>query len=399
MPVYRHHPFSRKGTPPAFWLIYVLSVIFNFQTLLTAYGNSTYMEQFALPEVIGALYTIGSALAVFSFLFISRILRKVGNVKLTVGLAITQIIAMIFVGWAFSPATTIIAFVVMLTVNPLIYLSLDIFSESLIGKNESSTGSKRGLVLTLMSLASVCSTLTLSALVGQTDSNLYRIYFAAAGIFSIFVILVLIHFRTFKDPKYKEVQVLSAIRTFWETPDLRFVFLAYFTLQIFFAWMIIYVPLYLATEVGFNWGEIGLIIAVGLSAYVIFEYPVGLIADRFIGEKEMMAIGFVILAVSSSWITFMATAPVMSWMILMFISRVGGSLVEATSESYFFKHTGGSDANIISFFRLTAPLAMILGALVGSVTLLYLPFNLAFVVLGFIMLPGIFFTAQLKDTK
>ena len=95
----------------------------------------------------------------------------------------------------------------------------------------------------------------------------------------------------------------------------------------------------------------------------------------------------------------MATAPVLSWMILLFISRVGGSLVEATTESYFFKHTRGTETNIMSFFRLTRPLATLIGALIGSATLLYVPFDLMFVVLGFLMIPGIFFTMRLKDTK
>jgi len=53
----------------------------------------------------------------------------------------------------------------------------------------------------------------------------------------------------------------------------------------------------------------------------------------------------------------------------------------------------------MSFFRLTRPLAMLVGALAGSVTLLYLPFELMFIVLGFMMIPGIFFTIALKDTK
>jgi len=73
--------------------------------------------------------------------------------------------------------------------------------------------------------------------------------------------------------------------------------------------------------------------------------------------------------------------------------------VEATTESYFFKHTKGNDANTMSFFRLTRPLAMLIGALAGSVALLYLPFELIFVVLGCMMLPGIFFTRALTDTK
>jgi len=398
MPVYRRHPFSRSGCPPAFWLIYVLSVIFTFHGLLVAYSSSTYMEQFATPAVIGTLYTIGSALAVLCFLFISSVLRRIGNVKLTLWLSVIELLSLVLIGTAFSPELAIVAFVIFLFVNPLLYLNIDIFSESLIGPKEEATGSKRGLALTLMSLASVVSPLALAFIVGDDNSKLHLPYYVAAAIFFTFILLVLIHFKTFKDPVYKEVKVLEAIRTFWQDLNLRFVFLAHFVMQVFFSWMIIYLPLYMATEVGLSWSAIGSILAVGLFAYVIFEYPVGILADKYIGEKEMMAVGFVLLAVTSSWISFMAGAPILSWMILMFISRVGASLVEVTTESYFFKNTKGSDANIISFFRLTRPLAMIIGSLLGSAALLFLPFELIFIVLGLAMIPGIFFASRIKDS-
>ncbi len=83
----------------------------------------------------------------------------------------------------------------------------------------------------------------------------------------------------------------------------------------------------------------------------------------------------------------------------MFINRFGASLVEVTTESYFFKHTQGTDANVISFFRLSRPLGLIVGSLSGSVALLYLPFNLIFIVLAFMMAISIFFVVPLQDTK
>ena len=57
----RHHLHQAHPGKIGFWLIYVLSVLFNFHGLLVAYSNSTYMEQFVSPETIGGLYTIGSA--------------------------------------------------------------------------------------------------------------------------------------------------------------------------------------------------------------------------------------------------------------------------------------------------------------------------------------------------
>ena len=83
----------------------------------------------------------------------------------------------------------------------------------------------------------------------------------------------------------------------------------------------------------------------------------------------------------------------------MFTTRVGASFVEVTTESYFFKQTKSSDAQIISFFRITRPLAYVLGALLASLSLLYLPFNLLFVVVASLMIPAMFFTINIEDTK
>ena len=99
------------------------------------------------------------------------------------------------------------------------------------------------------------------------------------------------------------------------------------------------------------------------------------------------------------WISFLNTDEMIPWMVTMFLTRVGASFVETTTESYFFKHTTGSDANIISFFRITRPLAIIGGALLGSLALLYMPFQYIFVALGLSMSIGIVLSFFLVDTK
>lgn len=381
-----------------FWTIYPISIIFTFHVLLVAYVHSTYMEQYVSPEGVGVLYSIGSAIAVLAFLFFTHALRAVGNVRLSLILALLNITALILIGAAPSPAIAITAFVAFLIVNPLLYLNIDIFAETIIDTDESSTGSKRGLALTLMSVAAVLAPLAMAAVTGDS-TNLSPVYFVSAGVFVLFVLFIIVMFRNFKDPVYKHLKVKSTLRSLWVSGDIRNALLSHFTLQMFFAWAAIYIPLYMITEIGLGWDDIGLIMAVGLMAYVILEWPLGVIADRYIGEKEIMAVGFLILAVSISYFSFLDATDILPWMLLVFISRIGAAMVEVTTESYFFKHTKGGDAHAIGIFRLLRPLARIFGALLGSAALLFLPFNLIFVVLGFMMVPGIFFTIALHDTK
>ena len=380
-------------------LIYVLSVVFAFHNALILFINSTYIERFVPAEVVGTFFMIGSALAVIGFLFISHVLRKVGNVTLTLGLAITEILVLLTLGLTSTPAIAIVAFVVFLVVNPLIFLNLDIFSETIIGDDEESTGYKRGLVLGLISFAAALGPLAIGPIAGADGENLHYVYFASAAVFTVFVLIVLSRFGQFEDPPYQEMQVFTAVSAFWQDTNIRFALAAQFMLQTSYSWLVIYTPLYLATVIGLSWSEIGLAIAIGTMAYVLLEFPVGYVADRFIGEQEMMIAGFLIMGLSFIGLSFITLTHVAIWIVMMFIVRVGASLVEATTESYFFKHTKGSDTEFLSYFRLSRPLAFIFGGLLGSASLLFLSFQYIFIVLGLILLSGMYFAYRLVDTK
>ena len=381
-------------------LIYILSFLFALHAYLVVFANSTYISQFMPVEAVGTLFIIGSSIAVLGFLFISRVLRRVGNVRLTVYLALVELISLVVLGLTDVGSIAITALVIFLIVNPLLFLNLDIFSETLIGDDENTTGYRRGLALALMSTTGVLGPLALGVLVGTGDTEaLQNVYLASAAIFAIFILIILRRFQSFEDPKYTELRVFDAIRSFWENLNIRFSLLGQLTLQLCFSWMVIYVPMYLATVIGLAWSEIGIIIAVGILAYVLLEFPIGYIADNYIGEQEMMISGFILMALGVAAISWLDTTNIWAWMALMFGIRVGASLVEATTESYFFKHTKGNDTNYLSFFRLTRPLAIVFGALLGSASLLYLSFDMMFYVLAAILLIGIYFAAQLEDTR
>ena len=380
-------------------VVYVAMLLLSLHWALVVYVNSTYLSGFVSDEAIGALFTIGAALSVLSFLFISRVLRRVGNYYLTMGLVGAELIALIGMGFSQELRIVIPLFILHQAVVPLLLFNIDVFMEEKIGNKEQQTGGSRGLLLTTMSLAGALGPLGAGILLGSESLRFPLVYSASALVLLLFGYIIHRNYKTFHDPTYREVRVLSSIHHFWKVRDIRFVFLAHFLLQLFFAWSVIYVPLYLATEVGITWDNIGLILFVGLLAYVFLEYPIGKIADLKLGEKEMMAAGFIILVLSVSWISFTETAALVPWMLVMFMTRVGASLIEATSESYFFKHTKGSDANVISFFRITRPLAIIAGSLLGSLSLLYLPFGLIFIVLSLALIPGLLFATMIKDTR
>jgi MFS family permease len=379
--------------------IYAVTLLMIFHTFVVAYANSSFLEQFIPATGVGTIYTVGSALSVLIFLFISRVLHRVGNFKLTLFLLILDFLAVIGMAYAETLREAVPLFLVYFISVPLIIFNIDVFMEEHIGNNEGATGSKRGLLLAMASLIGAISPLIGSLLINGAENAYGNAYLLSAATLIPVIILLIFYFRDFSDPKYSEIDVFSAIRTFWKRSNIRYVFLSHFTLQIFFMAMVVYAPLYLTGQIGLSWAEFGIVMFFAQMAYVICEYPIGLIADRHLGEKEMMGFGFLIIAISLSWMSFVTLPDILIWSIIMFVTRVGASLVEVTTESYFFKKTKSSDAQIISFFRITRPLAYVIGALMGSLALLYLPFNLLFTVFAILMIPAMFFTLNIEDTK
>jgi len=308
-------------------------------------------------------------------------------------------IAVLGMAYANELQVAVPLFLVHIITVPLIIFNLDVFMEELIGNDESATGRHRGLQLTLISIISALSPFISSLLINGNDQTFTYPYLLSAIVLLPIMAIMMFYFRDFSDPEYKEIDVFSAIRTFWRNISLRSVLSAHFALQMYFMLMVIYTPIYLTQHIGFSWTEFGIIMLIAQLAYVLFEYPTGYIADHYIGEKEMMGFGFLIMIIATSWMAFVAVPSMLAWSIIMFIVRIGASLVEATTESYFFKQTKSSDAQIISFFRITRPLAYVVGALIASLSLLYAPLNLLFIVFAALMIPAMFLTLNIKDTR
>lgn len=399
MPKASHSLLFRRPPKRQLVPIYAATLLLIFHAFLVAYINSSFLQQFIPDTSIGTIYTIGSAVSVLVFLFISRILRRVGNFKLTLLLLIVNLLAVTGMAFADSFRVAVPLFLIHITSIPLIIFNIDVFMEEQLDNQESATGSRRGLLLTLSSFIAAISPLLSSLIIDASAGAFTYVYLFSAAMLLPIIIILLFFFKSFSDPEYNEIDLFSAIRSFWVNINIRNVFYAHFTLQIFFMFMVVYTPLYLTDFIGLSWSEFGIVIFCAQMAYVLLEYPIGLIADKYIGEKEMMGFGFLILAISTAWISFVTAASVIVWAVIMFTTRVGASFVEATTESYFFKQTKSSDAQIISFFRITRPLAYVLGALLASLALLYIPFNLLFIVIAALMIPAMFATLSIVDTK
>jgi MFS family permease len=152
--------------------------------------------------------------------------------------------------------------------------------------------------------------------------------------------------------------------------------------------MIVYTPIYLYQYLGFSWDTIGIIFSVMLATFIILDYPLGRLADYLGSEKELCAIGFLIMAVSVFSLSILNAPTAITVGALLFFSRVGAATVEAMTEIHFFKVAKDTDPGLLALFADIRPLSYIAAPLVGFVALAFLPFKLIFAILGIILMIG-----------
>ncbi len=377
-------------------VIYLATLFLSFHYFITIYVNSSLLSAYVTPEKISLLYIVGSLINIGALLFFTPLLRMFGNDRLLILFSITELGAVLGLAFFDDPALILGAFILHQALPPLILFTLDIFLEGT-QHDETKTGGLRGVFLTVSSLALVLSPLILSATV--TGNDFSKTYLLSA--LFLLPLLILAYSKTFSrfpDPHYKPLHLRSTVLKLIESRNLRGVFMANFLLQLFYAWMVVYTPIYLR-DVGLSWQEIGLVFTFMLLPFLLFELPIGRLADTRYGEKEFMATGFIILSLSTALMSFVVGPMLIVWAVLLFITRTGASMIEITSESYFFKKVVSEEANLISFFRMTRPLSFIAGPLIGALILSVFPLHYAFLIFAIILSSGIFFSLSIRDTR
>ena len=287
-------------------------------------------------------------------------------------------------------------FIIHIVVISIIAFNLDVFLES-VTEDESKTGEVRGIYLTLANSSFVIAPLFVAVLlVNNNYSNVYLLSF-----FLLLPVYYFIskHFKKSKKTTIEHIRIKETISEYIKNKNLYNIFVSNFLLQLFYAFMVVYTPLYLEKYMHFSWTEIGLMFTIMLLPFVIFELPIGEMADKKYGEKEFLTVGFIIMGLSTMFISFITVKIFWIWATVLFITRIGASFVEITTDSYFFKQVDPKKSDVISFYRITRPLSYIVAPVIATLSFQFIPFEYIFLVVGICMIIGTHYSLALVDTK
>ena len=375
-----------------FLLIFVGILLLSFHYFFVYFINSTYLAG-TLPEnYVGYIYTAGAVLCILLFLLAPKILRKFGNYKLTLWLSVLEFIAMIGLAFSQTPLAIIFFFLLHQMVVPILLYCMDVFLEEY--SPAETMGSIRGISLTMLNIPPIITPFIAGLILTKPDY--WKVYLIAATFLIPFLAILIIYFRNFKDEPYPVITVKSAALKFYRDKNVFDVFLDHFLLHLFYGWMVIYMPIYLRDHIGFSWSEIGLMFSIMVLPFILFQIPIGRLEDKYHDERQVLILGFSIMAASTIMIPFIAGANFILWTMILFITRIGASLVEVSSDSYFFKHIHPSNTGFISFYRMTRSLPLVISPAIVGLTLIFLDIKYIFLVLGIIMLMGVRYTLKLK---
>ena len=385
------------------WPLWLVTFLFASFMALTAFVNSSMLlESFGISETaLGILYSLGSVCALGFVLILPRFFHRHMTVKsllasiLILGSASTA-------GLVFLPQTPLsgsILFVLYLMATSAVLYLLDI----VVGhySTPGNTGVMRGWYMTIISIAWVIAPFASGYLIEVLGG--YDIVYIIAGVLLSFaaIIVGLVYVPFSPDESHSTTGLLSDIKDFFTNKNLRNIFMTNSLLQTFYAVMVIYSPIYLNEVIGLSWEYIGIIFAIMLMAFVLFDYPLGYLADHYIGEKEILTLGLMIMSGTTLLIAFVGEVHWLWWALLLFGTRTGAAATEMMNESFFFKHVTPDDVSFIAYYRNARPLAYILAPLVMSFSLGV--FNLEtrhiFIILSVMVVLGVFWSLGLEDTR
>jgi MFS family permease len=374
---------------PVFLATFFLSL--NYGALL--YVNSSYLAKFWGANAVSVLFLLSAFLSILLFLSLPKLLNRFGKKKMLIFFLIILLsgaLGMALSGTALWVGAFFISSSAMFFMT---YYCLDIFLEE--ESVDKHTGGIRGIYLTTLSAGIALGPLLLSYFV--IGEELRQMYFLAAILITLSLLLsFFLPNAVLKHSVLKKREKLP-FRKWWHSRSLRAITLARVSLEIFYALMVIYTPIYLHNHIGFEWAELGIIFTVALLPFIILMWPAGELADRFWGEKEMLTLGFFVTGVALLAMPFIGKS-FFIWMIILFLSRIGAALIEIMTDSYFFKKINAADTGMLSIFRIGRPLGLILGTIIGIISLNIFSIEKLFFIVSVVIFIGMREALYIKDT-
>lgn len=375
-------------------LISFISFLVGFSQAIIIYVMSSYFKLVSGTENVGLFYFASYAVVLLILVNLHKTVRTLGKSRIFY-LAVLLKIFSIFFLIAFTPSYWCIFFAALYLISAGVeWTALDVILESY--STDKMSGRIRGMHMTIFNLGFLFGPWLSTRILDRYD--FYGIFLVLFFVNSFTLIVSLFGLRHVNHRFRHELGVWEVVKKIAKRKEIARIYYISFVLELFFALMIIYVPIYLL-DLGFSWEDIGWAFTVMLIPFVILQYPAGFLADKKWGEKKFLIFSLLIMLASTLIVFFTVSKSLAVWAAILFATRIGAALIEVLRDSYFYKNIDARDVDLIHFFRTAMPVGYIIATAMSSVVLIFFPIKFAFIIIAVIVLSALYPAFRLKDIK
>ncbi|MEI8096811.1 MAG: MFS transporter, partial [Candidatus Moraniibacteriota bacterium] len=376
------------------YLISLVSFLLGIFDAFWIYTLSAYFAKVSGTDNIGIFYVTAFTGALISLFYIQPLINRIGRARmlyfsLGIGILLSVLLTHVFAGWL-----SILIVIGFLVANNIIWVALDVLLEAF--SSDGMAGRIRGLHLTIVNAGFLIAPFLASKVLSQYQFE--GIFFVLSLGYMLVFLIALVGFRNDNVVFHEGLKPLQTIRKMMRERNLLNIYFISFAMDFFYALMVVYTSLYLL-ELGFSWNDLGIIFTIMLVPFVLLQYPLGRLADKRLGEKELLIVSIMIVIFSTGVLPFIHSHSIWVWGIALFMTRVGIAGIEVLRDAYFYKQIDGNDSDIIAFFRTSRPVANIVGAGIAAFVLVLWSLKSIFFVIVFVMILALIVAIFLEDTE
>jgi MFS family permease len=373
-------------------LISFISFLTGFSQAVIIYAMSYYFKLASGTENVGFFYTVAYVLVLVLLFNLHKLVRKWGKSQVFLFALLAKIGILSWLTLIEPSYGSIALLGFYLILNSLEWTMVDVILESF--SHDHLSGRIRGLHLTIFNLGFLCGPFLSAKILASADFR--GIFICILIINALAFILALTGLRKINHQFSQNLKVKDLIKKVWKRKDILKIYYISFVLEFFYALMVIYTPLYLL-DLGFSWEKIGLIFTFMLVPFVLLQYPAGILADKKIGEKELIVVSILMMAISTGMVYFTRSESLFIWSLVLFLTRIGAALIEILRDSYFYKRISGYDVDLINFFRTSMPLAYVISTFFSGLVFIFLPIKATFLIVAVVVLSALYPALKLVD--
>lgn len=372
----------------------VVSFLMGFSQAFVIYIMSSYFKLSAGTENVGPFYFVAYLISLVALLNFHKIVKYFGKSNAFYFSLVFKLVSIAFLINAAPSVWGIFFMILYIIFGTLEWVSLDIIIESF--SSDRLSGRIRGKHLAIINTGFLLAPFLSTYILQNLD---YGYVFLMLFLFnSVILVTSIFSFRNVNHRFDGEITVSEIIKKVYARKNILRIFYISFTLELFYALTVIYIPIYLL-NLGMGWDKIGIVITIMLLPFVFIQYPIGILADKKFGEKEFIILALFIMGFSTAAIYFITATSVWVWALVLLVTRTGAAIVEVLRDSYFYKRIDGHDVDVINFFRTAMPLGYVISTVCSTALLLIFSIKTVFIFVALVVFSALLAAFFLADNK